>query len=425
MIAEIISVGTELLLGDTVDTDAAYLARALTPLGVRLYRRTTVGDNGVRLRAAIEDALSRADLVVTIGGLGPTEDDLTKETVAAALDIPLETDPDHVRWLRDNAKLRGWGPLPSTYSKQATVPLRGRKIPNPVGTALGAIFEPNDQTAVICLPGPPNEFVPMVDAAVVPYVANKISGDVSVIRSKTVRIAGIPESIVEEKVRDLVHGSDPTVAPYAKSAEIHLRVTASAATEALAQAKIQPVVDDIASRLGNAVYGYDGDTLESVVVNLLRRQGKSISAAESCTGGLIAKRITDVPNASDIFGLGIVAYSNAAKTAQLGVPADLIIEHGAVSLEVARAMAIGIRAAAGSDIGVSTTGIAGPTGGSDEKPVGTVDIGLAWKDGAYAERRHFLGARADVAYRASQAALELVRQLALEGSLAEAIPTPS
>jgi nicotinamide-nucleotide amidase len=420
MIAEIISVGTELLLGDTIDTDAAYLARALTPIGIRLYRRVTVGDNIERLREAIQTAVSRADVVITIGGLGPTEDDLTKETVADTLRIDLIEDPNHAQWLISHAKLRNWGPLPSTYTKQATIPVRGRGIPNPNGTALGAIFE-TDTHISICLPGPPNEFTPMVDDHVLPYLAAKLTGTPSVIRSRTLRITGVPESIVEETVRDLITGTNPTVAPYAKLGEVHLRVTASAPTDVEAYTAIQPIVDEIKARLGVNVYGYDGETLESTVVGLLREQGKSIAAAESCTGGLIAKRITDVPNASHIFGLGIVAYANEAKVAQLGVPADLIARHGAVSPEVAVAMAQGIRRVAGADIGVSSTGVAGPGGGTVEKPVGTVDIGIVWGEQIYTERRHYLGSRADIAHRASQAALDLVRRLLIEGNLSKPV----
>lgn len=414
MIAEIISVGTELLLGDTVDTNAAYLARALTPVGVRLYRRSTVGDNIVRLREAIDTALDRADMIVAIGGLGPTEDDLTKETLAGALGIALVEDPDHAAWLTEHAKLRGWDQLPSTYSKQAAVPASGSGIPNPRGTALGAIFEDKGKIA-ICLPGPPNEFMPMVDEHVVPYLKKRLTGTASIIRSRTLRIVGVPESIVEERVRDLLASANPTVAPYAKLGEVHLRITASAGDVDSADNLIAPVSAEIARRLGNAVYGYDDDTLESVVVSKLREGELHLATAESCSGGLIAKRITDIPNASTIFDLGIVAYANSAKTAQLGVDPELIAMHGAVSLEVARAMADGVRKTAGADIGVSTTGVAGPTGGNPEKPVGTVDIGVAWKDGVYAERRHFLGSRGDIAYRASQAALELVRMHLIEG----------
>jgi len=415
MIAEIISVGTELLLGDTVDTDAAYLARALTPLGVSLYRRVTVGDNRDRLAEAIRIALGRADLVLTIGGLGPTEDDLTKETVADVAGIGLILDPTHAEWLRNHATRRGWT-APSAYDKQATVPERGRGIANPRGTALGAIFEIGTKSA-ICLPGPPNEFVPMVDDHVVPYLSEKLAGSATVIRSRTLRIVGLPESIVEERVRDLIGSTNPTVAPYAKVAEIHLRVTASAESNDAADIIIAPVVDEIASRLGNSVYGYDAETLESVVIGLLTKQGKKVATAESCSGGLIAKRLTDIPNASHVFDLGIVAYANEAKTSQLGVPASMIEAHGAVSPEVARAMATGIRRASSADIGVSTTGVAGPSGGSVDKPVGTVDIGVAWGDNVYTERRQFLGGRTDIAYRASQAALELVRRLLVEGDL--------
>lgn len=256
----------------------------------------------------------------------------------------------------------------------------------------------------------------MVDGQVVPFLAATLRGSGSILRSRAIRIVGVPELIVEERVRDLLTSSNPTVAPYAKLGEVHLRVTASAVDIDGADKLIDPIAAEIAVRLGNNVYGYDDQTLESVVVGLLRERGLRLAVAELCSGGLIAKRLTDVPNASHVFNLGIVAYANEAKTAQLGVPEGMIATHGAVSPEVAGAMATGIRAAAGADIGVSTTGIAGPTGGSPEKPVGTVDIGVAWNEGVYTERRHFLGGRADIAYRASQAALELVRRLLTLGS---------
>ena len=408
MNAEIISVGTELLLGQIVDTDAVFLAQMLSRLGVNLYFRTTVGDNPARLKEALRLAFSRADLVITIGGLGPTQDDLTKEAVAEVLGDTFVEDKDHREWLQERILGRG-GSVPDSFWKQALVPAHGRGLPNPVGTALGALFE-KDGKAAICLPGPPNELIPMAESSIEPYLREKTTGQRAVIQSRTLRIAGMGESTVEERVRDLMASDNPSVAPYAKTGEVHLRITARAATPEEAQALIEPREVALRERLGEVVYGVDDDTLEKVVVGMLTLLGRSIALAESCTGGLIAKRLTDVPDASRVFGLGLVTYSNEAKTRFLGVPAEMIARVGAVSPETARAMAVGARTAGNADLGLSVTGIAGPGGGSDAKPVGTVHIGLAWDGGVVSEHHHLLGSRADIAYRAAQNALALIRR---------------
>jgi nicotinamide-nucleotide amidase len=412
MIAETISVGTELLLGQTVDTDAVYLAQMLSRLGITIHFRTTVGDNPTRMKDALRLALSRADLVITVGGLGPTMDDLTKEMVADVLDDGFVEDAAHAEWLRERYRQRGITDPPESFLKQALVPRNGRGIPNPNGTALGAVFEKDDKIA-ICLPGPPNELIPMAEQSVEPYLREKTAGERLVIQSRTLRIVGMGESIVEERVRDLMTADNPTVAPYAKTGEVHLRITARAPSEDEAVALIAPIEQQIRERLGDVVYGADAQTLEQVVVQMLDRQGRTVAAAESCSGGLIAKRLTDVPDASHVFGLSLVTYSNEAKTQFLGVPADLIARVGAVSPEAARAMAEGARKAGGADLGVSVTGIAGPGGGSAAKPVGTVHVGLAWEGGVISEHHEFLGRRADIAYRASQAALALIRRYLL------------
>ena len=409
MNAEIVSVGTELLLGQITDTDAVFLAKMLSRLGISIYHRSTVGDNPERLKETLTLAFSRADLVITIGGLGPTQDDLTKEMVAEVLGDIFVEDTAHTKWLNDRAALRGWGNLPPSFAKQALVPAHGRGIPNPQGTALGALFE-KDSKIAICLPGPPNELIPMTQQFVEPYLSEKTSGSRTVIQSRTLRIAGMGESTVEERARDLMASGNPTVAPYAKTGEVHLRITARASSAEEAFALIAPREAAIRERLGDMVYGVDDETLEGAVVGLLKMLGQNIALAESCTGGLIAKRLTDVPDASHIFGLGLVTYSNKAKTEFLGVPEETIAQTGAVSPETAKAMAEGARRAGNADLGVSVTGIAGPGGGSDAKPVGTVHIGLAWDGGVISEHHHLLGSRADVAYRASQNALALVRR---------------
>ena len=413
MNAEIISVGTELLLGQIVDTDAVFLAQMLSKLGINIYYRTTVGDNPQRLQDALRLAFSRADLVITIGGLGPTQDDLTKEAVAEALGDTFVTDEAHLTWLQE--RMAGWGQtdIPKNFWKQAWVPVHGRGLPNPVGTALGALFE-KDGKAALCLPGPPNELIPMAEASVEPYLLKRTAGQRSVIESRTLRIVGMGESQVEESVRDLMASDNPTVAPYAKTGEVHLRITARAETSEAAQALIAPRETALRERLGNVVYGTDNETLESVVVGMLALLGQTVALAESCTGGLIAKRITDVPNASQIFGLGLVTYSNDAKREFLGVSPETLDRRGAVSPETAKEMAVGARKAGNADLGVSVTGIAGPGGGSEAKPVGTVHIGLAWDGGVISEHHHVLGGRADIAYRASQYALALVRRFLME-----------
>ncbi|MGI4791785.1 MAG: competence/damage-inducible protein A [Janthinobacterium lividum] len=409
MNAEIVSVGTELLLGQIIDTDAVFLAKMLSGLGISIYHRTTVGDNPERIKETLRLAFSRADLVITIGGLGPTQDDLTKEMVAEVLGDTFIEDAAHSQWLRDRVSVRGWQDLPPSFWKQALVPLHGRGIPNPQGTALGALFEIGGKIA-ICLPGPPNELIPMTQQSVEPYLSEKTSGSRTVIQSRTLRIVGIGESLVEEKAQDLMQSSNPTVAPYAKTGEVHLRITARAASSEEAHALIAPREAAIRERLGDVVYGIDNESLEGAVVGLLKLMGQSIALAESCTGGLIAKRVTDVPDASQIFGLGLVTYSNEAKIEFLGVPQGTIARTGAVSPETAKAMAVGARKVGNADLGVSVTGIAGPGGGSDAKPVGTVHIGLAWNGGVISEHHHILGSRADISYRASQIALALVRR---------------
>ncbi len=413
MIAEIVSVGTELLLGQITDTDAVYLAQTLSGLGINIYHRSTVGDNPERLKETLRLAFSRADLVITIGGLGPTQDDLTKEAVADVLGDVFVEDEAHAAWLQERSTGRGWGNLPPSFWKQALVPKHGRGIANPTGTALGALFE-RDGKIAICLPGPPNELIPMTEQSVEPYLREKTSGERTVLVSRTLRIAGMGESMVEERTRDLMASSNPTVAPYAKTGEVHLRITARAASPEAAEALIAPREKAIRERLGSVVYGIDGETLEMVVVRLLQDANKTVALAESCSGGLIAQRLTDVPDASRVFGLGLVTYSNEAKTKYLGIPEEMLARVGAVSAETARAMAVGARAAGHADIGVSVTGIAGPGGGSAEKPVGTVHIGLAWGGGVISEHHHLLGSRTDIAYRAAQNALALVRRLLID-----------
>ena len=407
MRAEVISVGTELLLGQIVDTNAAYLSSLLPQFGIDLHYRVTVGDNEARLADALRTALARADIVFTIGGLGPTADDLTKQTVAAVVGDELVLHEESAKRLRAFFAARGIE-MPEANLKQAMIPKRGRVLANPLGTAPGAAFETGDKV-VIVLPGPPREFVAMVDSEVAPYLRELVGEGAEVIRSRTLRIAGLGESSVAEMVGDLLEGSNPTVAPLAAAGEVHLRITAKAASPAQADAMIDEMDARISAILGNAIFGRDDESLEKVVVEKLIERRLTLATAESCTGGLIGNRITDISGSSKTYLVGFVTYSNQAKKEILGVDEQLLDKHGAVSREVARAMAEGARAVSGADIAISVTGIAGPTGGTAAKPVGLVYMALAAADGTIAFEHRFSGSRMDIKLRASQAALNMLR----------------
>lgn len=413
MIAETLSVGTELLLGQIIDTNAAYIAKALSALGIGLYFRTTVGDNPERIREAVRLSLSRADILITIGGLGPTMDDLTKEMVCEVMGVELAPDPEVEQSLKQLAARRGYK-YPESFLKQALLPSKsdGGAIPNPYGTAPGMRLEKNGKIA-ICLPGPPNELIPMMEQTVVPYLAQKSAGQRTVIKSRVLRFIDIGESMVEERTKDLLLSDNPTVAPLAHLGECHLRITARAATGEEADRMIAGKEDAIRARLGDYLYGVDDQTLETVVVSLLTGRKEFVATAESCTGGLLAQRITSVSGASEIFRTAIVSYANETKERLLHVPIQTLEQHGAVSPEVAGAMAAGVRDLDKADIGVGITGIAGPLGGTAEKPVGLVYIALAAKEGVVVERQQYGGRREDIRRRASHSALALIRRYLL------------
>lgn len=404
--AEVVSVGTELLLGQIVDTNAAFLGRVLSELGISIYRRSTVGDNRERLLAALHQAMQDADVVITIGGLGPTMDDITRDVLAEAFDDTLVHDEAIAERLRQFFRKRGMSVLESNL-RQAMVPTAGYAIDNPNGTAPGLVFEKNDKIG-IALPGPPNEFIPMVENDVVPYLRKK-TGNIGTIRSLVLRIAGVGESMVEDKVKDLMQESNPSVAPYAKLGEVHLRVTALADTAEEAEVLIYDRANLIRERLGEAIYGENDDPLEKAVVSLLIERGKTVSTAESCTGGMVAQRITDVVGSSETFIGGVVAYSNEVKMALCEVPNVMLETHGAVSREVAQALAEGARKRFGTDYGIGITGIAGPGGGTPEKPVGLVYLAVADDEGCLVDRADYIGSRSVIRHRASQTALNMLR----------------
>ncbi|MDR1569506.1 MAG: competence/damage-inducible protein A [Oscillospiraceae bacterium] len=406
MIAEIVSVGTELLLGQIVNTDAAYMARRLSDIGVTLYRQVTVGDNPSRLRQALREALERADAVITTGGLGPTADDLTKETAAEAIGLPMERRADAERTLRARFESMQRH-MADNNLRQADFARGSILLPNPNGTAQGCVVPFGDKV-IIHLPGPPREFIPMTDEHVIPFLAAR-SG--SVIRSRYLRLFGIGESDAESRLSDLMDGTNPTLAPYCSLGEVQLRLTARATDASAADALLDPLEEKTRERVGEFIYARTDDPkddMAAVVVRRLAAAGRRIAVAESCTGGLLASMIVGQPGASAVFDEACVTYSNEAKTRRLGVSSKLIDEEGAVSEPVARAMAAGLRKLTGVDIAVSTTGIAGPEGGSADKPVGLVWIALADAAGVTARKLSLRGNRNDIRHLACLNALDLI-----------------
>ena len=377
---EIVSVGTELLLGDILDTNAQYLSQRLAAMGIAVLRRSTVGDNAARLAETVREALSRSDVVLLTGGLGPTADDLTKEVCADVMGFALERDEQTVAAICAYFQKRGM-PMPESNLKQADLPVGGTVFPNGNGTAPGAAME-RDGKCVILLPGPPNEMRPMFEQGVQPFLQKKTTG---VIVSHTVRTMGIGESALAERVAPLLEGSNPTVAPYAKQGEAMLRITARADTPQQADALIGPVLQQIRESVSDYIYGIDVEDIQHAVVLSLRERGLHLATAESCTAGYIAKRITEVPGASDVFDCGLVTYSNEMKEKLLSVRHETLLAHGAVSAETAMEMAAGALRVSGADIAVAVTGVAGP-GCSEQKPVGLIYIGLADADGVTAVR---------------------------------------
>lgn len=406
MTVEIVSIGTELLMGQTVDTHAAVLGRLFPEFGIVHRQRQTVGDNKGRILDALRLALSRSDWVITIGGLGPTEDDITRECVAEALGLPLHLHADVEAALRQRFSQRKaiWT---DSQARQALFPQDATLLENPNGTAPGFAVRKGEQ-GVISLPGPRNEFVPMVEGPLREFLSGLRTGEVFV--SRTLRVAGIGESLAEERVRDLLHLANPTVAPYAQPGEVQFRITARAESAEEARALIAPVESEVRRRLGEAVYGADSETLEQAVLELLRRLGLSLAVAESCTGGGLAFRLTSVPGSSDVFLGGVVSYANEVKVGVLGVEADVLKVQGAVSELVARQMAQGVRRLTGADIGVGITGIAGPGGGSAEKPVGLVYVGFAGPLKESVEELRLSGSRETIRLRSISAALDLIRR---------------
>jgi len=405
MQAEIISVGTELLLGQIVNTNAAYLSRRLADLGLDLFREVTVGDNLGRIRDAVVEAAARVDVVIMTGGLGPTADDITAEAVALAAGRELALDEASAAHIRSLLRRRNI-PLLDSHLKQARVPAGARIMPNPVGTAPGFILDWSGKL-IATLPGVPSEMEAMAEQSLWPELRRR--SPPGIIHSRVLRFIGIGESSLEELVADRVQAqTNPTIAFMAKTGEVHLRLTAKARDEAEADALLAALEREVRQRAGRFLYGRDEETLEAAVGARLRAAGLTLGVAESCTGGLIGHLITQVAGSSDYFLGSLVAYSNRAKVELLGVPEAVLAKHGAVSEKTAVAMARGARQALGADLAVSVTGIAGPTGGTAQKPVGLVYVGCSSGGGEKCEEYRLGGTREMVKSRAANAALGLI-----------------
>lgn len=374
MRAEIVAVGTELLLGQIVNTNARYLSQKLAEIGINVYFHTVVGDNFERLTQVIREASSRSDLILFTGGLGPTQDDLTKEAVAAHLGIALQTDAKAMERIEAFFRQRGV-PMSENNRKQALVLAGSQVFPNDFGMAPGMGLV-QEQKCYILLPGPPNELYPMVEKYAIPYLVGLLPHK-QIFHSHVLRFFGIGESLLEERLLDLIEQqSNPTIAPYAKEFEVILRLTARASTPEEAERLILPIETQIRDRLGEFIYGTGEEELHEVLVRRLTEREETVSFAESCTGGTVASLVTSVPGSSGAFRGGIVCYSNDVKQNVLGVPADILAAQGAVSEETARILAENVRRLTGSTHGVSVTGVAGPDS-LEGKPVGLVYVGIA------------------------------------------------
>ena len=412
MIAEILCVGTELLMGQVLNTNAQFLSRRLSALGISQYHQTVVGDNAERLEAAYRLALSRSDVVITSGGLGPTVDDITKRVAAKVAGKELVLFPEAEAMIRERFKQYHKN-MPMNNLSQAMFTPDSTLLPNAHGTAPGASVPMGEGKVVIHLPGPPVELQPMFTAQVEPWLRER-SGQVLV--SRYIRIFGMGESEVDQRLQDLETGNNPTLSPYCSLGEVMLRMTAGAATREAAEALLPPLLSQVRERLGDVIYAIeedDGGSLAASAVAALKARGWTVATAESLTGGLISSTLVGVPGASSVVRGGFVTYQTDTKTVLLGVPAETIEAHDVVSAEVAVAMAKGARERLGVDIAVSATGLAGPDGGTPEKPVGTVFLGVSTAKGAYPIRLQLTGDRTRIRTLTMKHAVNAVRLEAL------------
>ena len=411
MNAEIICVGTELLLGNIVNTNAAFIAERISRLGIVCYNQCVVGDNMDRCLAQLKESSSRSDIIILSGGLGPTEDDMTKEAVAKFNKLPLVEDKESRRSIEEYFARRNIEPTENNW-KQALLPKGAKAVPNANGTAPGIILETKNCTYIL-LPGPPVELEAMFENRIMPYLASLQSG---VLFSKTVKVIGVGESKAETMIKDLIDSqTNPTIATYAKTAEVHIRVTSYASDEKEAKKLVKPVVKELKLRFGNNIYSTDEDvTLERAVMDLLVSNSMTLSTVESCTGGMIASRIVGESGASEVLKCGFITYSNKSKRKLVGVKKSTLDKYGAVSRQVASEMAKGGAAVSKSDVCISVTGIAGPDGGTEEKPVGLVYIGCCVKGKTTVKEFRFSGNRSKIRTLSATNALILARECILE-----------
>lgn len=413
---ELVTIGDELLLGQTIDTNAAHLARELAAIGVSVARRATCGDDADDIAGAVREALERTGAVVTTGGLGPTSDDRTKEAIAGIFGQRMVMDERHADWLRARWKERGWpGELPASNLQQAMLPERAVKLENRHGSAPGVWLEDERGRWVAMLPGVPREMRGMLADVLLPRVRGRLGGRTTVVRTRTVRTTGIAESALADHLGDLARGVDGLPLAYLPGWEgVDLRLTARGLDERAAEESLDVAAAKLHARIGAHAYGEQKDDLAAIVLELCRTRGLSIAVAESCTGGLLGGRLTAVSGASAVFVGGVIAYDNRVKTKELGVRAQELVEHGAVSETVAVRMASEVRLRYGTDIGVGITGVAGPGGGTPEKPVGTVWIAADAGGSAAGRRFSIIGDREEIRLRATQSALDMIRRILLK-----------
>jgi nicotinamide-nucleotide amidase len=408
---ELVTIGDELLLGYTIDTNAAHLARELASIGVSIARRATVGDDAAQIASAVKDALDRTGAVITTGGLGPTSDDRTRPAIAELFGRELV--PDEERWhaLRALWKERGRGEIPIANRTQIMIPRGATVLVNRHGTAPGLWLEDERGRWCAMLPGVPRELRGMVADTLIPRLATRLDSEPAVIRSRTVRTTGVAESKLPELLGMLASGVDGLTLAYLPGQEgVDLRLTSHDRNATDADAALAAAVAEVRARVSRYAYGLDQIDLAAVVLELCERRGVHLSVAESCTGGLLGARLTSIPGSSSVVSGGVIAYSNSVKHDLLGVTIEALETHGAVSEQVATEMAVGIRRRLGTEIGISITGVAGPGGGTPDKPVGLVWIAVDVAGSVKTHGSRFIGDRAEIRFRATQAALDIVRR---------------
>lgn len=416
MNVELVTIGDELLLGFTLDTNGAHLARELAAWGMEVARRTSVGDSAVAIGGAVRDALDRTGAVITTGGLGPTSDDLTKPSIAAIFGREMSSDDTIIEGLRQRWASRGWpGQMPESNAQQAMIPEGAVILPNGHGTAPGIWLEDDRGRWVAMLPGVPREMRGMLADELLPRLRARLTGTPNVVASLTLRLTGLGESAVADRLTPLPPGLDGLSLAYLPGWEgVDLRLTSSGRPAAASERALASGAAALRSVLGGLVYGEDGTDLADVVLRACRERGYRIAVAESCTGGMLGARLTAVPGSSSVMLGGVIAYANEVKESQLGVSAATLQADGAVSEEVSREMASGVRSRFGADVGVGITGIAGPDGSTPDKPVGTICIAVDIRGEVQSARTTTVGDRGEIRQRAGQAALNMLRRALVE-----------